>query len=209
MKKEIQDRILMFLKMRGNGNAQQIADEFSITKEGARKHLMKMEAEGLLKQEIKKEGVGRPVVLFSLTEKGFARFPDSHALITVQLLKSIKNLLGENALDLLINDRESHTYKLYSQQMDQEKTLERKLSVLAEQRTEEGYMAEWKKKDGSYFLIENHCPICAAAKECQLFCRSELKNFRELLGADYQIQRVEYILGEGTRCVYRIDPKVA
>ncbi|SHO60780.1 helix-turn-helix transcriptional regulator [Algoriphagus zhangzhouensis] len=209
MKKEIQDRILMFLKMRGNGNAQQIADEFSITKEGARKHLMKMEAEGLLKQEIKKEGVGRPVVLFSLTEKGFARFPDSHALITVQLLKSIKNLLGENALDLLINDRESHTYKLYSQQMDQEKTLEKKLSVLAEKRSEEGYMAEWKKEDGSYFLIENHCPICAAAKECQLFCRSELKNFRELLGADYQIQRVEYILGEGTRCVYKIDPKVA
>ncbi|WP_268036103.1 helix-turn-helix transcriptional regulator [Algoriphagus sp. PAP.12] len=205
MKKEIQDRILMFLKMKGQGNAQQISDEFSITKEGARKHLMKMEAEGLLKQEIKKEGVGRPVVLFSLTEKGFSRFPDSHAMITVQLLKSIKNLLGENALDLLINDRETFTYQIYSQQMNQEKTLERKLSVLAEKRSKEGYMAEWKKENGSYFLIENHCPICAAAKECQLFCRSELKNFRELLGPDYQIQRVEYILGEGTRCVYKID----
>jgi predicted ArsR family transcriptional regulator len=32
-------------------------------------------------------------------------------------------------------------------------------------RTEEGYMAEFEAEpDGSFLLIENHCPICAAAK---------------------------------------------
>lgn len=209
MKKEIQLQILTFLKMRGEAHAQQIADRFEMTKEGARKHLLKLEGDGLIESFLKKEGVGRPISMFSLTEKGQGRFPDSHAMVTVQLLQSIKNLLGENALNLLINDREASTYHSYKKEMELAEGLEEKLSFLTKKRTEEGYMAEWKKEDGSYLLIENHCPICAAAKECQLFCRSELKNFRELLGVEYEIKRVEYLLEEGNRCVYKIDPKVS
>jgi predicted ArsR family transcriptional regulator len=34
-----------------------------------------------------------------------------------------------------------------------------------------------EKEGKEYFLIENHCPICAAATECQGFCRAELSNF--------------------------------
>lgn len=206
MKREIQDQILTFLKMRGEANAQQVAHEFGITKEGARKHLLKLEGAGLIEGEVRKEGVGRPISVFSLTEKGLGRFPDSHAAVTVQLLQSVKKLLGENALDLLINDRENSTYHSYKKDMEHSSGLEEKLSILTKKRTEEGYMAQWKKEGDSYYLIENHCPICAAAKECQLFCRSELKNFRELLGQGYDIKRVEYMLEEGNRCVYKIDP---
>ena len=33
-------------------------------------------------------------------------------------------------------------------------------------------MAEVEPQDdGSLLLIENHCPICAAATSCQSFCR--------------------------------------
>jgi predicted ArsR family transcriptional regulator len=40
-------------------------------------------------------------------------------------------------------------------------------------------MAEVKTQaDGSCLLIENHCPICAAAEACQGFCRSELEVFQ-------------------------------
>lgn len=208
MKRDIPYRILLFLKMNGEASSQQIADAHQITKEGARKHLLKMEEEGLLQNRLSKEGVGRPVSYFSLTEKGFGRFPDSHAMVTVQLLKSIKNILGENALDLLINDREAQVYSSYAEELGSFSGLEEKLTLLAERRTQEGYMAEWKNIDGSYYLIENHCPICAAARECQLFCRSELKNFRQLIGEEYTVQRVEYVLEEGNRCVYKIDPVV-
>jgi predicted ArsR family transcriptional regulator len=50
-------------------------------------------------------------------------------------------------------------------------------------------MAEWKKEGKEYFLIENHCPICAAATECQGFCRAELSNFQSLLGNEYTVER--------------------
>lgn len=134
-----------------------------------------------------------------------ARFPDSHADITVQLLKSVKSLLGENALNLLIGDREAIVYQKYNKALTGAETLDQKLKILSQKRSEEGYMAEWKKEDDTYYLTENHCPICAAATECQGFCRSELNNFRQLLGPEYNIERTEYILDSGKRCTYKIE----
>ncbi|UWX62192.1 transcriptional regulator [Chryseobacterium oranimense] len=205
MKKLAADRILMFLKMRGEATSLLIAQELSITKEGARKHLLNLAEAGLIRSVTKSEGVGRPSTYYALTEKGLSQFPDSHADVTVQILRSVKNLLGENALDLLINDREKSTYERYEKALAKTESLEQRLEVLVQIRTEEGYMAEWAKEGNDYFLIENHCPICAAAAECQGFCRAELSNFRNLIGKDYQVERVSHILSGGQRCVYKIN----
>lgn len=208
MKKNPADKILMLLKMRGEVTSQLIAEELGITKEGVRKRLLGFASEGLVQSEVKSEGVGRPSTYYSLTEKGFSKFPDTHADVTVQLIKSVKKLLGENALNLLINDRENELYNKYEQVMNTATSFEQKLDILVQKRTEEGYMAEWKAENDSYFLIENHCPICAAATECQGFCRSELNNFKQLIGSDFDIKRVEYIIEGGKRCMYKIDKVV-
>lgn len=205
MKKPAADRILMFLKMRGEATSLLIAKELSITKEGARKHLLNLAEAGLIEPTMKSEGVGRPSTYYILTDKGLAQFPDTHAEVTVQLLKSVKNILGENALDLLISDREKNTHERYEKALAKTKNLEQRLEVLAEARSKEGYMAEWKKEGKEYFLIENHCPICAAATECQGFCRAELSNFQSLIGKEYTVERVDHIISGGQRCVYKIS----
>ncbi|SHM54920.1 transcriptional regulator [Chryseobacterium carnipullorum] len=204
MKKPAADRILMFLKMRAEATSLLISKELSITKEGARKHLLNLAEEGLITSVSKSEGVGRPSTYYTLTEKGLSQFPDSHADVTVQILRSVKNLLGDNALDLLINDREKTTYQRYEKALLNAESLEQRLDVLVKVRSEEGYMAEWTKEDDAYFLIENHCPICAAAAECQGFCRAELSNFQNLIGQAYRVERVNHILSGGQRCVYKI-----
>lgn len=205
MKKPAADRILMFLKMRGEATSLLISEELSITKEGARKHLLNLVKEGLIESITKSEGVGRPSTYYVLTQKGLAQFPDTHADVTVQLLRSVKNLLGENALDLLINDREKSTYDRYEKALTSAVSLEDRLEILSKIRNDEGYMAEWTKEGPDYFLIENHCPICAAASECQGFCRAELSNFQNLIGSDYKVERIKHILSGSQRCVYKIS----
>ena len=194
--------------MRGEATSLLIAKELNITKEGARKHLLNLSSDNLVQATVKSEGVGRPSTYYSLTEKGLSRFPDTHAEITVQLLKSVRTLLGDNALDLLINDREAVIYNKYAEEMGDSKSIEQKLDYLSRKRSEEGYMATWKKEDNTYYLIENHCPICAAATECQGFCRSELHNFRELIGPNYRVERIDYIIENGNRCVYTIEEAI-
>lgn len=207
--KSTADRILILLKMNEEMTSSILAEELDISKEGARQQLLKLEARGLIKSFSKSEGVGRPITYYALSDKGLSRFPDSHAQITVELLRSIKSLLGENALNLLISDREKQTFSRYNEDLKGLSSIEARLKRLSELRSEEGYMAELKEEDGTYFLVENHCPICAAATECQGFCRAELKNFRDLMGEDYQVERVKHIISDGQRCVYKIREKAA
>ena len=57
---------------------------------------------------------------------------------------------------------------------------------------------------GGLLLVENHCPICAAATACQGFCTSELDIFRAVLGPGVTVERSEHIVGGDRRCAYRI-----
>ncbi|SFT36472.1 transcriptional regulator [Lishizhenia tianjinensis] len=200
-------KVLEQIKLHDEINAAELAKALSITKEGARQHLLKFEKGGWIEGYANKSGVGRPVQYYRLTEKGDAQFPDTHAQVTVELLQSVKELLGESALDQLIENREKVNYQRYASKLDQKEIVEEKLSLLSQLRTKEGYMASWEEKDGSYYLIENHCPICSAARECQGFCAAELNNFKQLLGDEFQVERTKHILSEGKRCVYKITPK--
>ncbi|MFD1768297.1 helix-turn-helix transcriptional regulator [Sphingobacterium suaedae] len=206
MKQAAADRILMLVKMHGEVTSTLVAEALQITKEGARLHLLKLMNDALILAMQRKEGVGRPHTYYRLTEKGLLRFPDTHAQVTVQLLRSVKNLLGDNALDLLIGEREKEAFLRYDQLLQGTHDLETKLTLLTKARSDEGYMADWVKENDHYLLIENHCPICAAATECQGFCRAELRNFKQLIGAGYAVERIKHVLTGGERCVYRIAP---
>ena len=83
--------------------------------------------------------------------------------------------------------------------------LETRLDRLTRLRAAEGYMAEWRPTEDGYLLIENHCPICAAAAACQGFCRSELAMFRALL-APASVERTEHVLAGARRCAYLVRP---
>lgn len=207
MKKKSVDQILFFLKMRGEATSLIISEKLGISKEGARKHLNSLLEQDLVETVVKSEGVGRPTTYYKLTENGEAKFPNTHADITVQLLQSIKKLLGNNALDLLISDREKSIYAKYAKLIKEDSSIEEKLNKLSKIRTTEGYMAEWNKEEGVYFLTENHCPICVAAAECQGFCKSELENFKQLIGQEYSVERVQHIVSGAQRCTYKIEKK--
>ena len=68
-------------------------------------------------------------------------------------------------------------------------------------------MAEWRRDGDGFVLIENHCPICAAAAACQGLCRDELALFRRILGRDVRVDRIEHMLEGARRCAYRIEPR--
>ncbi|MDX1445629.1 metalloregulator ArsR/SmtB family transcription factor [Lishizhenia sp.] len=200
-------KVLEQIKKRDALTAAELALILKITKEGARQHLLKIENGGWIEGFRNSAGVGRPKQYYRLTEKGEAEFPDAHAQITVELLQSVRELLGEDALDQLIQKREKENYERYAEKLDSKEEIEEKLALLCQLRTQEGYMANWEEKEGAFYLTENHCPICSAAKECQGFCSAELNNFKQLLGKAYNVERTKHILSEGKRCVYKITPR--
>ncbi|WP_342113204.1 helix-turn-helix transcriptional regulator [Pseudoduganella sp. OTU4001] len=201
------DQILFLLKTRGPRTAQQLAELLDLTSMGARRHLEAAEAAGLARHEDVAEKVGRPSRRWLLTEAGHARFPDRHADLTLQLITQVRSLFGEEGMDKLISAREKVTEAAYRDAVGAAGGLAQRVEALALARDAEGYMAEVEQaEDGSLLLVENHCPICAAARECQNFCRSELEVFQRVLGPGASVERAEHLLSGARRCAYRIKP---
>lgn len=200
------NRILLLIKNDGPQLASSIGEAFGTTSEAARQQLMKMAEEGLVEPVAElASGRGRPRQFWHLTEAANRRFPDGHAELTTSLLALLVDELGPDALDTVIAAREAETEKRYGEEMTGEDDLAARVRRLADIRTREGYMADcWQEPDGALVLVENHCPICAAATACAGFCRSELETFRAVLGAD--VQRAEHILLGARRCAYVIRP---
>jgi predicted ArsR family transcriptional regulator len=201
------ERILFLLKTRGAQTAQGLADELELSSMGARKHLESWHEKGLVTFEDSAEKQGRPCRRWQLNDAGHARFPDRHSDLTVQMLQQVRQVFGEKGLNQIIAARESETLNSYTQATSKVKPLKSKLKVLAEIRSQEGYMAEiLPHEEGGFLLVENHCPICAAAKECQQFCRSELAIFQKSLGDACVVERTEHLQSGARRCVYWVKP---
>ena len=202
------ERILFRLKTHGSQTAESLAQYLEMTPVGARQHLNKLLDRGLVAYEDMREEVGRPKRYWSISEEGQQQFPDTHAQLTVELITSIRSVFGEDGLGQLIAQREGGTLKRYKRVLASAKTLKAKVKQLAALRDVEGYMADWEQnEDGSFLLLENHCPICAAAQQCQGFCQSELDVFQKALGRATHVERTDYILDGARRCAYRICQK--
>jgi predicted ArsR family transcriptional regulator len=207
MNKSSADRLLFLLKTRGPSTAAALAKSLRITATGARQHLARLAGAGLVTHADERLAVGRPKRHWRLTAKAGARFPDSHAQMTVEILAAVRKVFGEAGLDRLIGRRERETLARYRDAMRGARSLAERARRLAALRTEEGYMAACAAQaDGSLLLIENHCPVCAAARACQGLCRSELAVFRAVL-AGAAVERTDHILAGARRCAYRIAPR--
>jgi len=200
-------RVLHALKSAGPQTAETLGRKLGMTAVGARQHLTRLQEEDLVAAVDQSEGVGRPKRIWSLTEAGHARFPDNHAGLTLELITAIRKTGGEAMLDQVIEAREKSALVTYRRALDGANSLKDKVKRLAKIRSEEGYMAGTAADGGAVLLIENHCPICVAAKACQGFCRSELALFQETLGKDVSVVREEHIIAGARRCVYRIAAK--
>lgn len=204
-----EERILRFLKFRGRQTAETIARHLDISVPGARKHLDRMKAAELVDFEDEAGAVGRPRRFFLLAEKAGARFPDTHAELTLDMIGSVRRLFGADGLDRLIEDRERRTDDRYAEALKEADGIEARLDRMAALRSEEGYLAEWERlpDGGGYLLVENHCPICAAARACQGFCRSELESFRRAFAPLASVERAEHMLAGSRRCAYLVRPR--
>jgi predicted ArsR family transcriptional regulator len=199
--------LIDLLKQEGPQDAAALGRRLGISAMAVRQHLYDLEAEGLVTHEPEARPLGRPAKLWALTPAADRFFPDGHAEFTVGLINSMKQAFGEAGLDKLLKLRAKEQVAAYKTRLDRQPSLPKKLKALAEIRTEEGYMAEVEKANGGYLLVENHCPVCSAAAACTNLCRMELEVFRQALGREHEVKRIDHILAGARRCAYLVTRK--
>jgi len=199
-------KIIELLKTQGALTAKVLARELELTTMGIRQHMLTLEESGEVIFKDEKAPRGRPTRYWSLTDKTNSRFADRHDELTVQLIDSVIAVFGDDGLDKLISNREESSMKTYRLALADRYGVEEKLITLSTLRSDEGYMATVTKEENFFWLLENHCPICAAATKCVNFCRSELHLFQTLFEGVAMVSREEHIIEGARRCAYKVLP---
>lgn len=204
-REKTRDRIISLLKREGPQDAGVLAARLGVSAMAVRQHLYELQDQGLVTASEHKGAIGRPTKIWALGEASNDLFPDAHSDFTYDLIVSIRETFGEEGMAALLRNRSEKQIANYTKQMG-EGSLEKRLRRLAAIRSEEGYMAEVRKADeGSLLMIENHCPVCRAAKACSGLCAEELRVFQACLGEGVKIDRTDHILSGARRCAYRIS----
>ena len=232
-------RVVERLKRVDSATVAELAADLELTEMAVRLHLGALESEGLVAKRTGPQidrgragrasgrskdlsrGRGRPAVSWQLTRDADRLFDDRHAELTVDLITTVRETLGDAALQQVIDARSKAQVAAYREVVGSG-LLSDRVRALAALRTREGYQAEARAEDGNaqddsahdynaqdgdaWLLIEHHCPICEAASSCRGLCVSELEVFQAVLGNDVTVERTEHLLQEGRRCVYRVKP---
>jgi len=198
--------IVHLLKQEGPMDAQALAARLHVSAMAVRQHLYALQGEQLVTYHEDPRPLGRPAKRWQLTPAADRLFPEAYAELTLSLLTSVREAFGKAGLERLLDLRTHRQIAAYRRQMAGRDALQQRLEALAAIRTDEGYMAAVQPQaDGSFLLIENHCPICAAAVACTGLCGKELDVFQAVLGEGVVIERTEHIVAGARRCAYRVS----
>ena len=197
--------ILRLLKQQGPSDSATLASQLDISAMAVRQHLYALRTQKLATYHEEQRPLGRPAKMWGLTPAAESHFPNTHAGLSVTLLNAAEQAFGPEGVERLVNQCAKQQIADFRSRIPARAPLAARLGALIAIRNEEGFMAEVQgQRDGSFLLIENHCPICTAASVCPKLCDAEMAVFHAVLGEGVTIERVEHMLAGARRCVYRI-----
>lgn len=198
--------ILLAIKEHGELTADDLADMLNISAVAVRRHLDNLKNDNLIRYEEVQRGVGRPSFVYSLTEKANHIFPRNYADLAADVITTIKELYGPEAVGAIFKNRAEKITRTYKPFVNAE-TLTGRVDQLVGLRQADGYMATWEAQDGEQIVVtELNCPIQDVALECHQACHEDLRLYSDLLDADV-IMLHHKIQGDKT-CSYKIQPKM-
>lgn len=206
MKLSTKDKILDLLKKEVSLAVNDLTQRLNITHMAVRKHLDSLQKDQLVQTSELKQPMGRPLIIYSLTEEAEKFFPKNYEGITLEFLHDIKDLYGEEAVEELFKKREERLSKEYSQRISQ-KTNSEILNELVVLQNEKGYMANVSLIDEDiYELVEHNCPILSVAHSFKTACQCETQMLQNVLHTD-NIRRVSCKTDGDDHCRFIINFK--
>ena len=118
-----------------------LAEAVEINPISVRHHLSNLEKEGLIAADEERHGVGRPRLVYSLTEDGMERFPTKYLRLTTRLLAQMKESMPGPVVAQLFNQIAEELANEYSDQI-KGMSMEERLELVKEMLAQEGFTVE-------------------------------------------------------------------
>lgn len=147
---------------------------------GVKDMCVDLERRGFLDTWRQPQKLGRPLMLYRLTQRAHELFPVASNPMTIELLEAAQKLFGsaasEKLLLLVFQKKAEH----YEARLKGETVAER-AKWLARLRDHEGYMSVCENATSEIRIVEHHSPILDLLRAFPLVARLEADMFSRLL----------------------------
>ena len=159
-----------------------LADRLGMSYMGIKGVCLDLEKRGLLDTWRQAQKVGRPLMLYRLTQRAHDLFPTASNEMTIQALEAARKLFGPSAPEKLLLVVFQQKTEHYQSRVKGETPAER-AKWLARLRVHDGYMSECEiDEQGGVRIVEHHSPILDVLRAFPLVARLETDLFQRLLG---------------------------
>jgi DeoR family suf operon transcriptional repressor len=203
--KSTKERILQTLLRKPKLTINDLAEAVEINPISVRHHLSNLEKEGLIAADEERHGVGRPRLVYSLTEDGMEHFPTKYLRLTTRLLAQMKETMPGPMVASLFNQIAEDLASQYAADI-KGLNMEERLDFVKELLAQEGFTVEWEKKDGQYEIHEISCPYYQIGIAHPEVCTVDQTLISKMLAVP--ANKVQCILSGGAHCTYVVQPMV-
>lgn len=200
--KSTRERILQTLLNHPRSTIIELAGAVGINAISVRHHLTSLQAESLVNAEEERHGVGRPRLVYFLTEKGLERFPTNYLRLTTMILNQMKETLPAatvNGIFTHIAEEMAHGYADQVKELNMEQRLELVKHLLAE----EGFTVDWERHGDQYHINEITCPYYHVGQSHPEVCTVDQTLISSVLSVP--AEKVSCVLKGDTHCTYVIQ----
>ena len=202
--KSTRDRILQTLLKRSGSTINDLAEAVGINPISVRHHLSNLEKEGLVEAQEERHGVGRPRLVYVLTEEGLERFPTRYLRLTTRLLSQMKESMPELVVSKLFSQVAEDLAATYADQL-KGLSMEERLDTVKELLADEGFTVEWEKLKDGYHIHEITCPYFQIGQNHPEVCTVDQTLISRMLAVP--VNKVQCILDGSAHCTYVVQPK--
>jgi DeoR family suf operon transcriptional repressor len=202
--KSTRDRILQTLLRQPRATINELAEAVGINPISVRHHLTNLQMEGLVDAQEERHGVGRPRLVYVLTEEGMERFPTRYLRLTTRLLAQMKESMPQPMVSKLFTQVAEGLAAEYSEQV-KGLSMEERLETVKELLADEGFTVEWEKAANGYLIHEITCPYYQIGQNHPEVCTVDQTLISKMLALP--ASKVQCILEGNAHCTYLVQPK--
>jgi len=184
--KSTREKVLYTLVTNPRSTIVEIAKSVGINAISVRHHLTSLQADGFVDAEEERHGVGRPRLVYFLTESGQENFPKRYFRLTNHLLEQMKKTLSDKDFKKIFKNMANDLTKEYEPKIAK-LDFEGRLDLLKSVMDNEGYDIHWVRANNEYEIQEVACPFYKIGKdhpEICLFDRTLIANMLSISEKD-------------------------
>jgi predicted ArsR family transcriptional regulator len=175
--------ILEILKEERQATVEDLAQRLELTPMTIRHHLNVLQAQNLVvaSKVHRSKKVGRPRLVYTLTEAADELFPQSYGQLARHLVSEVKETMGEDEAEAILR-RVAERVASEGPPFVKEQGFEQRLDQVMDFMHEQGFISRWEKTEDGYVITNINCPYRHVSQEHNEVCIMDTEILNNLLG---------------------------